>query len=109
MPDKFILIAQNISCYMTKMEMQINRNRLRKVGERKEDEKDFRNSYRKQPRRLDTLTSFRSDSCVECVQAVFTNPTGSDLTFEVYTPGCQPTNDGFGGMELHVWDLSGDG
>jgi hypothetical protein len=43
------------------------------------------------------------------VRTVFTNPTNSNLEFLVYTPGAQPTPNGFGGMELHVWDMSGDG
>jgi hypothetical protein len=43
------------------------------------------------------------------VRAVFTNPTSNTLEFQIYTPGVQPTESGFGGMELHVWDLSGDG
>jgi len=41
------------------------------------------------------------------VRTVFTNPTNSNLEFLVH--GAQPTPNGFGGMELHVWDMSGDG
>jgi hypothetical protein len=43
------------------------------------------------------------------VRAVFNNTSNSTLDFLVYTPGAQPVANGFGGMELHVWDLSGAG
>lgn len=38
------------------------------------------------------------------------NPTGNTINFRVYTPGATPDEQGqIGGMELHVWDMSGAG